>query len=117
MLLGLIGVKNNDVVIGITSSYFLNALFDQELNFEIISQLESCPCPDKQGTPEEGRRIQRPKRWITTNNNKDEGNSPKNNAQNIAHQASSQKFRQIILFDINHLFVRSQIVSSISTKD
>ena len=27
----------------------------------MISQVESFLCPDKQGTPEEGRRIQRPK--------------------------------------------------------
>ena len=30
MLLGFIHVKNNDVIIRITSSYFLNALFDQQ---------------------------------------------------------------------------------------
>ena len=45
-------------------------------------------------TPEEGRRIYRPKR--RGNNNKDEDNSPKTlNDKN--QQASSQKFRQLIL--------------------
>ena len=64
MLLGLMGVKNNDVIIWITSSYFLNA-FDQHSNLKMISLVESFPYPDKQGTPEEGRRIQRPKRCVT----------------------------------------------------
>ena len=46
-----------------------------------------------QQTPEEGRRTYRPKRC--GNNNKDEGNSQKTlNDKN--HQASSQKFRQLI---------------------
>ena len=45
-------------------------------------------------TPEEGRRTYRPKRY--GNNNKDEDNSPKTlNDKN--QQASSQKFRQLIL--------------------
>ena len=30
MLFGLMGVKKNDVIIWITSSYFLNALFDRQ---------------------------------------------------------------------------------------
>ena len=30
--------------------------------FKMISQVESFICPDKQGAPEEGRRIERPKR-------------------------------------------------------
>ena len=48
-------------------------------------------------TPEEGRKIYRPKRC--GNNNKDEDNSLKSlNDKN--HQASSQKFRQLI--PINH---------------
>ena len=44
-------------------------------------------------TPEEGRRTYRPKRC--RNNNKDEDNSPKTLYDKI-HQASSQKFRQLI---------------------
>ena len=48
--------------------------------------------PDKQS-----RGIQQPKRWVTTNNNKDEDNSPKNHTQNITHLATSQKFWQIII--------------------
>ena len=48
-------------------------------------------------TPEEGRRTYRPKRC--GNNNKDEDNSPTTlNDKN--QQASSQKFRQLILFSI-----------------
>ena len=34
MRLGLTGMKNNNVIIWIRSSYFLNALFDQQLNFK-----------------------------------------------------------------------------------
>ena len=37
------------------------------------------PFPDKQGTPEEDRKIQRPKRCVTTKNNKDKDNNPKKN--------------------------------------
>ena len=43
----------------------------------MISLIESFPYPDKQGTPEEGRRIQRPKRCVTINNNKDGENFEK----------------------------------------
>ena len=47
-------------------------------------------------TPEEGRSTYRPKRCGNNNNNKDEDNSSKNlNDKN--QQASSQKFRQLIL--------------------
>ena len=46
-------------------------------------QDESFPYPDKKGTPEEVRRIQRPKGCVTTNNNKDEDKCLKNNTQNI----------------------------------
>ena len=49
-------------------------------------------------TPEEGRRTYRPKHC--GNNNKDEDNSPKNlNDKN--QQASSQKFRQLVLNSYN----------------
>ena len=61
----------------------------------MISQVESFLCLDKQGIPEESRRIQQLKCCVTTNNNKNEDNSLKNHTQNITHQASSQKFRQI----------------------
>ena len=60
----------------------------------MISQDESFLCPDKQGTPEEGQRIQRPKRCENKNNNKDEDNSPKT-LTDKNHKASSQKFRQL----------------------
>ena len=42
---------------------------------KMISQVESFLCPDKQGTPEEGWRIQRPKHY--GNKNKDKDNSLK----------------------------------------
>ena len=56
-----------------------------KLTLKIISLVESFLCPDKQGTPEESRRIQRPKRCVSTNSNKDEVNSPKNYTQNDAN--------------------------------
>ena len=37
------------------------------------------------------------KPYVSTNNNKDENDSPKNHNQNKTHQASSQNFRQIIV--------------------
>ena len=46
-----------------------------------VSQVESFLCPDKQGTPEESWRIQWPQHCVSTNNNKDEDNSPKNHNQ------------------------------------
>ena len=61
----------------------------------MISTVKSFPYSDKQGTPDESRRIQQPKHCISTYHNKDEDNSPKNNNQNNKYQASSQKFRQI----------------------
>ena len=56
----------------------------------MISQVESLLCSDKQGTPEEGQRIKRPKRRVLTYYNKDEDNSPKNHNQNNTHQTSSK---------------------------
>ena len=58
---------------------------------KIISQVESFLCPDKQGTPDEGRRIQR----CEKKPNNDEDNSTKTLADKN-HQASSQKFRQLL---------------------
>ena len=53
-------------------------------------------------TPEEGWSTYRPKRC--GNNNKDEDNSLKTpNDKN--HQASSQKFRQLILYDTESLWI------------
>ena len=43
----------------------------------MISQFESFLRPDRQETPEEGRRIQQLKHRVKTNNNKDEDGSPK----------------------------------------
>ena len=67
-------------------------MFDQQ-TLKTISQIESFQCPDKQWRSEEGRRIQQPKRCITTNKIKDKDNSPKNYTQNFAHQVSSQKIQ------------------------
>ena len=50
----------------------------------------------RQEIPEEGQRAHRPKRC--TDNNEDEDNSL-NNTNNTNYQASSQKFREIDLFD------------------
>ena len=50
-------------------------------------------------TPEEGQRTYRPKRY--GNNNKDEDNSLKTLNDNN-HQASSQKFRQLILIKVSN---------------
>ena len=48
----------------------------------MISQVESCLCSDKQGTPEEFQRIQHPKCCVSTYHTKDEDNSRKNHNQN-----------------------------------
>ena len=61
MLLGLIGVKINDVLIWITSLYFWILCLINSQTLRMVSQVESFLCPDKQGTPEEGWNIQRPK--------------------------------------------------------
>ena len=61
----------------------------------LISQVESFLCSAKQGTPEEGQKIQWPKQRVSTYHNKDEDNSLKNHNQNDTHQTSSQKFRWI----------------------
>ena len=65
----------------------------------MISQVESFLCPDKQGTPEEGRRIQRLKCCEKNNKDKDKDNSLKT-LTDKNHQTSSQKFRplKIILY-------------------
>ena len=44
----------------------------------LFSHVESFLYPDKQGTAEEGRRIQWSKHCVSTDSNKDEDNSPKN---------------------------------------
>ena len=49
--------------------------FINSQTLKMISQVESFLCPDKQRTPEEGRRILQPKHC--EKNNKDEDNSPK----------------------------------------
>ena len=56
----------------------------------------------KQEIPEEGRRAHRPK--CCRNNNEDEHNSL-NNTNNTNHQASSQKFREIVE-NSHHAFSR-----------
>ena len=49
----------------------------------MISLVESFLCPEKPGTPEKGRRIRRLKCCATTNSNKDEDNSLKNDTQKM----------------------------------
>ena len=51
----------------------------------MISQVESFLCPHKQDKPEEGRRLQRPKRFVLTYHNKDEENIPKNHNKNNSY--------------------------------
>ena len=55
----------------------------------MISPVESFLWPDKQGTPEEGRRIQRPKNC--EKNNKDEDNSPKTDKNGYNCSLTSKK--------------------------
>ena len=86
MILGLKDVKNNDVIIWITS-YFLSAFL------KMLSQVELFPYPDKQKTPEEDRWMQQPKCCVMINNNEDEVNSPKINSRDITLQTSSKKFK------------------------
>ena len=64
--------------------------FTNSKTLKMISQVRSFPYPDKQGTPEEGWRIQLPKHCITTTYNEDEDNSLKNQIQNIVHQPTSK---------------------------
>ena len=64
---------------------------------KMISQVESFLCPDKQGTPEKGQRIQR-LNVVSTYHNKDEDYSLKNHKQNNTSPASSQKFKHTIVF-------------------
>ena len=61
----------------------------------LISQVESFPCPAKQGIPEEGWRIQRPKHYISTTNKIVLDNSLKNHKQNNTYEASSKKNQRV----------------------
>ena len=63
-----------------------------------ISLVESFLCPDKQGTPEKGRRIQQPKHC--EKNNKDENNSPKTltDRNTYLHHPGMNKFASFFLF-------------------
>ena len=63
----------------------------------MISQFESFLCPDKRVTPEEGQRILQLKHCVSNYQNKNEDNNLKNHKKKNTHQASSQKFRQIII--------------------
>ena len=63
---------------------FKVSFFKNNLAFSInCFQIKSFPCPDKQGTPEEGWRIQQLKRCVKDNNHKDEDNSLKNNTSSL----------------------------------
>ena len=51
----------------------MNTSFDLQPSFKMISQVESFSSyPDKQGTPEEGRRIQQLECCVIANNNNEE---------------------------------------------
>ena len=54
----------------------------------LISLVELFLYLDKQGTPEVGRWIQRPKRCVLTYHYKDEDNSPKNHNQNNIYRST-----------------------------
>ena len=69
---------------------------------KMIYHVESFPYPDKQETSEEGQWIQKLKRCVSTNNNKDVDNSPKNHTQNIVHQESYLKYFLLMLFCFSH---------------
>ena len=73
---------------------------------KMISQVESFLYPEKQGTPEEGWRIQQPKRC--EKNNKDEDNCLET-LTDKNHQASSQKFWHIMSLYKN---IKTMICSS-----
>ena len=62
----------------------------------MISQVESLMYTDKQGAPEEARRIYQPKHDVATNNDKDE-NSLKNHKQN---NVNHYHINQLHLFSI-----------------
>ena len=62
---------------------------------KMISHVESFLSSDKQGTPEEGWKIQQSKHCVLTYCNKDEDNSQKNHNQNNMYQALSKKLRGI----------------------
>ena len=57
----------------------------------MISKVESFLCQDKHGAPDEGWRIQQLKLCVSTNNNKDEDNSPKNHNQNNKNQTKPKQ--------------------------
>ena len=70
----------------------------------MISKVESFLCPDKQVTPEEDRRIQRPKRC--EKNNKDEENSPKTHTDKISLELFHSSTFLRIMFIFTLLFLR-----------
>ena len=74
---------------------------------KMISQVESFLCPNKQGTPKEGWRIQQQKICASAYHNKDEDNSPKNHNQNNTmfrhnsetnHNFNFKRFQNVSLY-------------------
>ena len=85
-----------------TSGVF--CLYGHRNDFKMISQVESFRCLYKQGTPEEDRRIQRPKRCVSINRNKDEDNSPKNHKQYILIFFSKRVLSSILFCNFLDIF-------------
>ena len=78
----------------------------------MVPQVKWFLCPDKQGTPEEGQRIQRLKCCVSTNDNRDVDNSQKNHSQNIFPESNSffnlltfSKFVCIYVYACMHICV------------
>ena len=77
-------------------------LCNQQSNFKNDFLVESFLYPDKRGTPEEGRRIQRSKRCVLTYHNKDKDTHPKNRNQDDSHQALSKKIQ---IYNTQKIFI------------
>ena len=70
---------------------------------KMISQVESFPSPDKQGTHEEGWRIQQPKHCVSIYCNKDEDKSLKNHNQNNQNSWSYKNTKEIESFTLSEI--------------
>ena len=95
-LLGLIGLKNDDDIIRITS-HFLNLFFDQQSNIKMISQVKSFTSPEKKGRLNKAGEYCRRNVVLQITTLQIRPTVRKNNTQNIAQEASSQKFRPITI--------------------
>ena len=73
-------------------------MINDRQTLKMISRVESFLCPDKQGAHEEDRRIPRPKRYVTINNNKDEDNSRKNHTKYYSSYLFVMSMFQVLFF-------------------